>query len=356
MLQTVNNPTGIHTDNYRGRSSSLPWLGWYLGILFISGLLGVFMLIQAPTPAMIAWLIFLLGAAVILYQPRYGLYLILFFGLVGDTALLSWYPFAKDFSSSESLLFINHAIKFSPLEVYIALTFISWLGRGALQHKLKVFTGSLSWPALIFLAFTTFGLGYGLATGGDTTIALWEVRPIFYLIAIFFLASNLLEKREHVDHLLWIAMLALLIVGIIGDWHYFVDLNRSLAGIESITEHGTAVQMNSVFIYALGAYLYKVSPAKRKVLISLIPFVALTYIAAQRRAAFLSLFFALVLVAFLLYKENRRIFWLTIPTVVLISMVYGVLFWNSGSRLALPIEAVKSVFITESGDCARPGF
>ena len=116
---------------------------------------------------------------------------------------------------------------------------------------------------MIFLAFTLFGLAYGLGTGGSVNVGLWEARPIIYFIVTFFLASNLLRKREHVQHLLWLAMTALFIVAITGDLHYLLDLKGNLTGIEAITEHGTAIQLNTVFIFAIGAYLYKISPKKR---------------------------------------------------------------------------------------------
>lgn len=343
MWHSFVNVAGINRFGDRRRLSSLTWLVWFMAIILLSGILGAFMLLQEPTLSIIAWLLFFLGIATILIQPRYGIYLIVFFGLAGDIVLLPWYPFTKNFSSSESLLYLNNSIIFSPLEVYIVLTLCSWFSRVAFQRKIKVFTGSLFWPVMTFMVFTIFGLGYGLATGGNTNIALWEARPIFYMVAMFFLASNLLEKREHIDHLLWIAMIALLIVGITGDLHFFLDLKGSLASQDAITEHGTAVQMNTLFIFVIGSYLYKVSLTKRLILLLFIPFVALTYIATQRRAAYIVLFISLIMIAFLLYKENRRVFWMVVPASFLIASIYGSLFWNSQSKLALPIEALKSV-------------
>ena len=75
----------------------------------------------------------------------------------------------------------------------------------------------------------------------------------------------------------------------------------------------------------------------------MIPVVALTYIATQRRAAYLSLIIALVLMAFLLYRENRRIFWMIVPGIIFFGLIYTLAFWNSSSKLALPVEEVKSV-------------
>jgi|SRR5579859_6338900 len=343
MLRTSVYGEGQNTANDQSRRVALAWSAGFGGLLVLSGLIGAFMFVNGPDPSIIAWLVFVAGAAAILFQPRFGVYLLVFFGLAGDSVLAPWFPFIKDFSSAESVLFLNHSIKFSPLEVYLALTFAAWLVRGALQRNLRVHTGQLIWPALAFLAFTIFGLGYGLATGGDSTVALWEARPIFYLVTMLILASNLLEQREHVIHLIWIAMLALLMVGINGDLYYFLVLQGNLQGVDAITEHGTAIQLNTLFIFAVGAYLYKLSLGKRLAIVLMIPVAALTYVATQRRAAFLSLIVALALTVFLLYRENRRWFWLIVPTVCVMALVYGAVFWNSGSKLALPVESVKSV-------------
>ena len=121
----------------------MAWMGWFIATMLLAAAVGGIMLLQGPAPAVIAWLIFFLGAAAILIQPRYGVYLVVFFALAGDTILLAWYPFAKNFSSSESLLFINNKVIFSPLEVYLVLTLASWLVRDEITRRLKIFTGAL---------------------------------------------------------------------------------------------------------------------------------------------------------------------------------------------------------------------
>ena len=114
------------------------------------------------------------------------------------------------------------------------LTLASWLVRDGITRRLKIFTGALFWPVMIFLAFTLFGLAYGLGTGGSVNVGLWKARPIIYFIVTFFLASNLLRKREHVQQLLWLAMTALFIVAITGDLHYLLDLKGNLTGIKPL--------------------------------------------------------------------------------------------------------------------------
>ncbi len=319
------------------------WVLWLSVILAVTALIGGIMLRSGVSPSWIAWLIYLIGAAAIFFRPRYALYLALFFSLAGDTTLTPWLAFTKGFSSRESLLFLSDRLILSPLESYILFALIAWFARAVVQRKLQFRGGTLVWPALIFLAFTIFGLIYGIGTGGNMNIALWEARPLFYMVAMLILTSNQLEKREHVSHLVWAAMLALFIKSIFGVFYYFVVLKGDLTGIESITEHSAAVQLNTVFILTLAAWLYKTPRSLRSLLLVILPFCAITYIAAQRRAAFISLAIALLLLFAVLYIDNRKAFlWIT-PPAIIIAVMYLALFWNSTGAIGLPAQAVKTV-------------
>jgi hypothetical protein len=293
--------------------------------------------------ARIGTVLFLLGAVAIFIQPRYGLYLILFCTLVGDATLLPWYPFVKGFSGRESLFFVHDAMIVSPLELYVLLIGISWFARQVRHGQLRLHTGDLFLPTLVFLGFLLFGLVYGIGTGGDLRIALWEARAIFYLAALLVLTSNLIETTAHANHLMWMAMAALLIKGINGSLYYLLVLKGDLTGIERISEHAAAMHLNTLFVLTVAAWIYKSSLTKRLVLPLMIPFVLLGYIAMQRRAAFVTLAVAFVLMVAVLYRERRRVFWLITPSLAMLSAVYVAVFWNSPSVLAVPAQAIKSV-------------
>jgi O-Antigen ligase len=288
--------------------------------------------------------LFLLGAAAILVQPRFGLYLILFGALVGDSRLLPWYPFVKGFSSRESLFFVHDAFIVSPLELYIVLTVLSWSARRLRQGDLRLYTGRLFWPALAFAASLDLGLAVGLATGGDPRIALWEARAVFYLVPLMLLAGNLVERPSHLAKILSIASAALFIKGVSASLYYLLVLRGDLSGVESIAEHGAAIHLNTLFVASLAVWIYKGSLVKRILLPLAIPFVLLGYIAMQRRAAFVTLAIALVLVIILLYREQRRLFWTVAPAFFLLSGGYVAAGWNSQSTLAVPAQAIKSVY------------
>ncbi len=336
----------------RLRSANFTWLAWFAGVMLAALALSLSLIRSGPDLAVFAWLVYFLGCAAILYRPRYAIYLILFFGLVGDAVLIPWYPFNKNFSSPESIFFLHDAIIISPLETYILLGYLSWLVRLAFIPRLKILRGPLFAPALAFLGFVLLGLGYGLLTGGNLNIALWESRPLFYLVAMLLLTTNLLEKREQISNLIWTVMLALFIEALVGLWYFLVVLRASLAGVEAITEHAAAIHMNTFFIFSIAIWLYKAAPAKKLLIPVMIPVVVFTFLATQRRAAFVSLAVAFLLLAIVLFLENRRLFWRIVPLAALLSLVYLAAFWNSGSTLGLPAQSIKSIIAPEKLNAA----
>lgn len=349
MIDSFGNERQWATVAAQQTRAKIYWGLWFLGILGITALTALFMIYVKPIPVPLGALVALGIVAAIAYQPRYGVYLILFAALLGDASLLPAYPFVKNFSSAESLLYINSALIFSPLELSLVLVLVLWLGKAAMRRQVKIITGVLFGPAACFALMLIVGLLYGLGTGGNSNVALWEIRPILYLFFMLIFVTNLLEKATHLSRMIWIVMLALSIEGVVGSYYYFVVLKMNLSTVESITEHSAAIHMNTLFVLVLASWLYKASAAKRWLLLLLVPPVLLTYLATQRRAAFLSLGIALVLMAVMLYKENRRLFWRLAPTAAVIGLLYIGVFWNSNSTLGLPAQALRSVIAPQAG-------
>lgn len=319
------------------------WRLWYVGILGVSIVVAFLMLVGGPSPQILGWIVFFIGAIVIILQPRYGIYMVAFFTLVGDFRLIPWFPFIKNFSSSESLLFLHNSVIFSPLEVYLVLILVSWLGRNIMQRKNDLYFSPLFWPNFIFIVFIAFGLFYGVGRGGSFNIALWESRAIFYLPLMMFLTSNLIVKREHLNNLMWFVMAALFIEAVVGCHFYFFVLGADLSGVDRIAAHAAAVQINTFFVYLIAVWIFRASVTKRLILPLMVPFFLITYIAMQRRSAFVTLVLAAVFIAVILFKENRKAFFMIVPVIGMVALVYLGVFWNSSGALGMPAQAVKSV-------------
>lgn len=352
MLRLLTIDFDAKTVQSQQTRANLTWGSWFLLILGLSGILSLLVLRSGPNTSLIAFLIYIVGAVVILYEPRFGIYLTLTLALMGDSILMPAYPFVKNFSSAESLLYLNDAIIISPLETYLVLIFISWLGRLAMKRNLSFYVGQLFWPTMAFFAFILFGFFYGLSVGGDLNIALWESRPIFYLPVMLVLVSNLITERKHINNLIWAIMLGLFIEGLSGLYYIFVKLSVPLSQVNEITEHGAAIHMNTVFVLVVAVWIYKGSLTKR-ILIPLMSLpVVLTYIATQRRAAFLTLAIAFMLMIVVLYKENRRAFWLIIPPMAFLGLFYIGIFWNVDSAIGLPAQAIKAALFPSQASAA----
>ena len=331
----------------RASRSQLIWIGLLAGVTVLVGLGTIG---SEVSPSLIAWVIYIAGVVAIVREPRYGVYLSLFFTLVADKSLMLWYPFVANFSSRESIMFIGTAVKISPLEVYLVLTIISWLAHCYVRGKLNFHAGMMTGPVMIWIAFVVFGLAFGFSRGGNTNIALWEARPMFYIPAMLILASNLIHTRRQVNQLMWLAMIAILIQGLVGLYTYIFLLHGQASRIESITEHASAIHMDSLFIMAIAAWMFKASRAKRIMLPLFAIGIVVTYMVAQRRAAFVSLGLGLVAIGMVLFMTNRKRFWQIAPVVAIVMLVYMAAFWNNQGTLGMPARAVKSILVSDSGN------
>ena len=349
LAETLKTHLIEHSVTQRLNRAQFSWWGWFLTLLAISAYMAFSMFRKGASNSNVAWIIFFVSVFATFYNPRYGLYVMFFFGMMADANLLRTYPFNRNFSSGESILFVGGAYIFSPLELFIALTYISWLGQAAFRRKLKFHMTPMFWPIMTFAAFMVYGLVWGIVRGGaNINIGLWEVRPILYMPAIFILASSLLETRQHINNIYWILIVALFIEGIAGVVFSATVLNWDVGSVEKITEHSAAIHINTYIVLLAATFLYKGSRIRRAVMLSFIPPVLFTYVATQRRTAFLTLGMSLALMSIVLFKENRKIFYLIVPPAAAFGVLYIIAFWNVDGAAGMPAQAVKSVIAPDT--------
>lgn len=349
MIDTLSTRPAITSVASQLRRNNGAWRAWAIALVGVSALVGLLMARATPSAATLGWFCFFAGIGALLYKPRYGVYQIAGLALAGDAILTPWFPFVKNLSSAESLLYVGRATSFSPAEIFIVLTFVSWLSRAIIQRRLNGYTGALFWPVAVFAAFITFGLIYGITHHGDRKIALWEVRVIYYLPAMLILTSNLITTRAHLNTLIWTIVCALFFDSISGIWYIVNTLNFDIRSVEAIAEHSNSIHLNTVFVLAIGVWMYRGSKAKRIILPLMLPIILISYFANQRRAAFITLTLALVLIGFVLFRVHRRIFWMLAPTLAVLGVIYLGAFWNSTGGLGMPARAIRSIIAPQQG-------
>lgn len=295
----------------------------------------------SPFPVALALLLLLLAAWAV--HPLVALHLTVFFTLVGDGGTMAWYPMAKNFSSRESILFIQDRITFSPLDLAIGFAMTCLILR-RIATGAPIVTGPLFRPLLVFTGFVLIGFVYGLATGGDSRVAAFEVRPLLYLPMVYLLASNVCRSARHYRTLLWTAVAAVLVQSLFSLSYYLHLSSASRSVIDSVGEHSSAITMNAVFLLTIAwSVLRGCSFVGRVALyITCIPIVWM-YFLANRRSAVIGLLIGVAMFAVILFWRQRGTFWRFAPVAAVLVTVYVGAFWNSTSQVGFPAQAVKTV-------------
>jgi hypothetical protein len=115
--------------------------------------------------------------------------------------------------------------------------------------------------------------------------------------------------------------------------------------MESFVAHGATLPMNAMIVLLAASWLFRNTSGARKALlpVALVP-VLYMYVLSERRAAFIALLGAFILLGAFLFWTRPRTFLKVAPVVVIVLSVYTAAFWNNeSSSLGFPAQAIKSV-------------
>ena len=238
------------------------------------------------------------------------------------------------------------AAAFSPLDLHLALLFLVWLVRVSFGRGPRV-TKPVAWPfALAFLLWLGFGFLSGAGRGGDMTAALWELRGLGYLLLSYLFFSQVIRTPEEIRSVLWVCIGALTFKALEGTVR-FAGNGFSLGAHEAMLTHEDPVFFITLWIFQFGLVVYGVRTAQRRALLLVNIPLLLGFYAANRRAAFASLGASLLTFAVLMPKEKLFLILKRAAPVILILGLYAVLFWGSSSRIAAPLNQIRSGFVDD---------
>ncbi len=298
----------------------------------------------APRPFSLAAVLVYGVCATAVFRPVWGLYAAVLFTMVGDTVTAAWYPFTKNLSSRESILFVTDGLSLNPLEFVLIATTASWLFRSFAGPDWKLVRGRLLTPALVFAGFCFLGLVYGMSQGGNQTVALWEIRPLFYAPLVYVLVTNLLTTVRQYEYLFYTAL-----AGVVAQSLLALDYFHRLApdkrtDLEALTEHSSAIPMNVVLLVLVAMLTIRRGSTLRRmlILVAAIP-VGWAWILSQRRAAAIAFLVGIVLVAVMLCYKNRRAAMWFIPIVTIFGIGYtlALLAQHWLDRLRRPSDQIR---------------
>ena len=312
-----------------------------------------FALSSAYSQFSIAATLYMLGIAATLAKPRMGVYLLIFLAIVGEPDTMAWYPFNKNGSSAESILFVDDRLVASPFEGYLGVIVVAMLlHRFRNGEPMRVAT-PYTWPALIFAGAIFIAVGWGIATGGEASIAINQTRALLVIPVMFLIFINLLDRKT-VRTALWVVIWAVVVESFFALYWFFNVIDAAArqvtldAGASPVT-HSSAIQYNVVLFALASVALLRNSSLSMRIMLPVLAVpVGLIYVIAERRAAVGGLVIAFVLLMYILSRRQPGRFWLIAPVLGVFSLGYGAAFWNSNSSAAFPVQAIKSQIVEDT--------
>ena len=122
-------PRGSRFDRRRLRQE-LVWAGGYALVLLVGLAIAAVAVRRSYRPYIgVSGSMLLLVMMAWFFKPRLSLYATAFLGLAGDFVTVSWWPFNKNLSAFESILYIADGVVISPLElVLVSGVAVTWQG------------------------------------------------------------------------------------------------------------------------------------------------------------------------------------------------------------------------------------
>ena len=333
-------------------------VAWVSGAVLIASLLGAALVVTYETYTPVYLLCAVLAAAVI-WRPRIGIYFafvwVLLFEEGGADQLMI--P-GKYFLSGLSATFPDaDSLIFSPLEVLLVVTTLSWLGRAAVARSWRALDfrpGTLFWPMLAFSVFVVTGFVHGATDGGDLNIALWEVRSLAYLGIVYVLAANLIRTPRHVATLLALGTGASVLIALEFVYRRLEYVSTNLIGVarELAYWHESSALLAAMLALVVAQVALGGRLLPRLIALAYAPFIAVGMLAAERRAGFIALVVAGLTVALILFITHRKAFFLLAVPLMVAGALYLPLYWNSSGIWSQPARAVKSLIEPDARDAA----
>jgi hypothetical protein len=294
------------------------------------------------------------------HRPVVGIAVVL-----GITLLFEQFDFALFTPITRRVPFFDNASRFtglkgleaSPLEFLLVIIVLIVLLQATLR-RWPIRENPLALPAVLFSVALALWLVFGMVSGGQLTIAFWELRGLAYFCLLVFVVPQTVLAMNDVRMLLWVAIAVVSVKAAQGIWNYAVILRGDIGAVRSITSHEDALFIAWMVVFAVGLMLYRTAPAQRWTLLIASPLMAMTFILTDRRAAYVALAIGLVvLVSLVATDSSKRILLLKAGIPVLLVFAFVVAAgWNSSGPLGLPAQAIKSIAAPESKEDADSSY
>jgi len=308
-------------------------------------------LVFAYPPGVFAFLYCAVLAFVIVtwYRPIAGVAMVLGLTLVIEQVNFTpeFVPFTRGLPLYDNLSNITPfgPLVASALELMLVTVVATVLVRIVIRRERTWRPNPLMWPIIAFSAALVMWLALGMLRGGSATVALWELRALAYFCLLAILVPQILQNRSDVQLVMWTAVLAITFKAFQGFYNYAVILKGDLSGVQAITGHEDALFFGVLIVMLLGLAAYRASKGKLALLLLSAPIIGFTFVATDRRAAYVALALGIVVLAVMLLTDKSKrslVAAVGIPLLITTVLVLGA-GWNSEGAIGKPARAIKSI-------------
>lgn len=277
------------------------------------------------------------------------------FGLNYPDSLTDRLPFFKSFNSMGSPI----PFPVTPAELLIFAGLLMVILQRMANRERPLATGPLFWAIGVYSLAVLIGFFHGIGTGGALRPAIWEIRPLMYLLPAYLLAFNLMRTHKQINLVFWLFLGAVAFKGILGSWRYLVTLGGDLARIEGITSHNSLLAHEEslffalFFVFIIVMWLVRSGGNQLRFAVALSPPVLLAFLANQRRVGTLALLVGALVVCLLAYHlvQHRQKLVRSLALVAAATVpIYVALQGSGGTLLAEPARAIASIYSPDERD------
>ncbi len=251
------------------------------------------------------------------------------------SAFTAGFPFFRSLSQGTGV---------SPAEMALAFTALIVVMKAAAAKSWSLPRTPLSRAIAVFLGFVVFGFVLGQARHGEIRIALWEIRPFFYLGMAYVLSATLFQSRRALRSVLWVMVLGSGFKAIQGV-RIFWAVRSEQPRPEAVLGHEEAFFFGMFIMITFALWIYGDKGRLRTTATALIPLVFVANLGNSRRNAWAILAFTLFVMFVITYfrlVERRSMLRRLGVVMVALGAVYFPAYWNSGGTAGQPARAVRS--------------
>ncbi len=242
------------------------------------------------------------------------------------------------------------ALKFSGMDLLTGLLFAVWLyrrvmGRREVPDDTPETARPLTKFALVSFCTVVGLMGYGIATRGDFTNALWQTQKLLYVPIMFALMSATFRgPRDH-------RLIGGLVIAAATVKALLAIYIRAVLGPEPpyVTTHADSLLFATAYSIPLARLLIAADKKSLKLCLMVLPVLTAGMIANNRRLVWVEVTIGVVIVLMMTpWTPLKRALVRGLVLIMPLMPVYLAAGWNSGSAIFKPVKTFRSIADSKS--------